>query len=102
MDIDQVLEMEYEKESCMTLIKDYLLQGILPERRNEKRQVLRKASRYIIHERVMYRKDFSVPLLRCIAYDEIKQVAKEVHEGECGDHTRGQTLAKKIIRYGYY
>jgi hypothetical protein len=29
-------------------------------------------------------------------------VLEEVHEGECGDHTGGQTLARKILRYGYY
>lgn len=50
----------------------------------------------------MYRRGYSIPLLRCIAHDEIKRVLHDVHKGECGDHTRGQALAKKILRYGYY
>ena len=43
-----------------------------------------------------------MPLLRCIAHDDIRRVLQEVHEGECGDHTGGQTLAKKVLRYGYF
>ena len=50
----------------------------------------------------MYRRGYSVPLLRCIAHDEIKRILHDVHEGECGDHTGGQALAKKILRYRYY
>lgn len=50
---------------------------------------------------MLYRKGFLVPLLRCIANDEAKQILREVHEGVCGNHIGGQTLAK-IIRYRYF
>lgn len=56
----------------------------------------------VYHIGVLYRKGFSVPLLWCAAHDEAKQVLTEVHEGACGDHTRGQIPAKKILRYGYF
>ena len=102
MEVDFVLEIEIEKESWMTSFMQYMLHGVLPKRRSERRQVICKASRYVMQDGAMYQKGFSTPLLRCIAHDEIKRVLKEVHEGECGDHTGGQTLAKKILRYGYY
>ena len=86
----------------MTPYRDYIERGELPEQRSEKRQVLRKASRFVIQNGVMYRRGYSVPLLRCIAHDEVRRVLHHVHEGECGDHTGGQALAKKILRYGYY
>ena len=43
-----------------------------------------------------------MPLLRCVTKEEAKTILTEVHGGECGDHTGGQTLAKKILRYGYF
>src|SRR5574338_1360601 len=90
------------RESWMTPYRSYIENGILPKHRNEKRKILRKASRFIIQDGIMYRKGYSVPLLRCIAHDEVKRVLHDVHEGECGDHTGGQALAKKILRHGYY
>lgn len=72
MEIDWVLETEPEKESWMTPSKDYLLWGVSLDLRNERRQVLRKASWYIIQKGVKYKKDFFIPLLRCIANDEVK------------------------------
>jgi len=86
----------------MTPIKNYILHGILPEKGSERRKVFWKASRYIVQGGILYRIGFSMPLLRCVAHDEIKRMLKEVHEGACGDHTGGQTLAKKIVRYGYF
>ena len=41
-------------------------------------------------------------LLRCVSREESKIILAEVHGGECGDHLGGQTLAKKILRYGYF
>ena len=34
--------------------------------------------------------------------EEADTILTEVHGGECGDHSGGQTLAKKILRYGYF
>ena len=100
MEMEFVLETEPEKESWMTPIKNFLKNGTLPSKKSEKRAVVRKATRYVMQDDTLYRQGFSMPLLRCIAHDDIKRVLREVHEGECGDHTGGQTLAKKISRYG--
>ena len=48
MKVDRVLEMEIEKESWITPFKLYLTIGALPEKRSERRQVLRKAARYVM------------------------------------------------------
>lgn len=102
METNWVHEATPERESWMTPIRNYLERGTLPERRSEKRQVLWKISRFVIQDGILYIRGFSVPLLRCIAHDEIKRMLHEVHEEECGDHTGGQALVKKIFRYGYY
>ena len=43
-----------------------------------------------------------MPLLRCITPEKAKELMKEVHEGFCRDHAGGQSLAKKILRQGYF
>ena len=43
-----------------------------------------------------------MPLLRCVTKEEAKTILAEIHEGECGDHSGGQTLAKKVLRYVYF
>ena len=102
MDVDWIMNVSQEQESWMTPILDYLLRGSLPENSRERQKLLRKASRYIVQDDQLYRRGFSMPLLRCVTKDEAKTILAEVHGGECGDHTGGQTLAKKILRYGYF
>ena len=53
-------------------------------------------------DEVLYRRGHSLPLLRCVLPEEAKAILQEVHEGFCGDHTGGQSLALKVMRQGYY
>ncbi|XP_065015447.1 uncharacterized protein LOC135642894 [Musa acuminata AAA Group] len=50
----------------------------------------------------IYRRSFTYPLLRCLEPDEAQTVLAEIHEGVCGEHIGGRTLAHKILRQGYY
>ena len=45
---------------------------------------------------------FSMSLLKCVAEPEASNILKEIHEGFCGGHTRGHSLAQKVIRQGYF
>ncbi|XP_064967019.1 uncharacterized protein LOC135613950 [Musa acuminata AAA Group] len=49
-----------------------------------------------------YKRSFTYPLLWCLEPDEAQMVLAEVHEGVCGEHIGGRTLAHKILRQGYY
>ena len=41
--------------------------------------------------------------LRCIVNkDQIQTILQEMHDGECGNHSRGHSLANRISRQGYY
>lgn len=100
MSVDGILEPE-PKESWMIPTKDNLQSRTLPDRKNERRELFRKAARFIM-QGVLCKKGFSVPMLWYVANIEAKQVLKEVHEGACGNHTGRQTLAKKIIHYRYF
>ena len=43
-----------------------------------------------------------MPLLKCATPSEVKYIKRKIHEGTCGNHAGGQTLACKVIRQGYY
>ncbi|KAM6560266.1 uncharacterized protein LOC115723739 [Cannabis sativa] len=86
----------------MTPIAAYLNTEELPSNRNEAQKMMRKAARYIILDGVMYRRGFSMSLLRCVTEEEAAQLLSDVLDGFCGNHAAGQSLSKKILRQGYF
>ena len=76
--------------------------GELPERKTEARILRLKAACYIIYDDKLYRRGYSMPLLKCIPPSEAKYIMREIHESICGNHTRGESLAFKTLRQGYY
>ncbi|KAK3031150.1 hypothetical protein RJ639_035148 [Escallonia herrerae] len=92
-----------EQESCwMDMIVTYLSTGELPSERHKARNLRVKAARYALVEGTLYKKSFSLPYLRCLRLSESIYALQEVHEGICGQHLGGRTLAQKILRQGYY
>ncbi|XP_062118831.1 uncharacterized protein LOC133832510 [Humulus lupulus] len=81
----------------MTPIITYLEQGTLPENCNDAKRTMRKAAQYVMMEGVLYRRGYSMPLLRCVTPDQSKNLLVEVHEGFCGDHAGGQIWGIDLI-----
>ncbi|KAK3004136.1 hypothetical protein RJ639_018990 [Escallonia herrerae] len=69
--------------------------GELPSERHEARNLRVKAAQYAFVEGVLYKKSFSLPYLRCLCPSESLYALQEVHEGICGQHLGGRTLAQK-------
>ena len=69
---------------------------------NEKCHLIHSASRYVLVADDLYRRGLDGTLLRCLEIDESKRALAEVHEGVCGSHSSGLTLARKLIQAGYY
>lgn len=86
----------------MTPTIDYLLNRTLPEDRNEAQRLLYQLPRHTMLDNKLYRRGFSMPLLKCVVEPEITSILKEIHEGFCGGHTGGHSLAQKIIKQGYF
>lgn len=86
----------------MTPIWEYVKNGALPQDKNEARKIKYQAARYVIYDEVLYRRGFNTPLLRCVDGEECTYILREVHEGICGNHSGGSSLAQKILRQGYY
>lgn len=50
----------------------------------------------------LFRRGLDGTLLRCLETEESKHALSKVHEGICGSHSNGFTLARKLLRAGYY
>ncbi|KAK2356206.1 hypothetical protein QL285_093557 [Trifolium repens] len=50
----------------------------------------------------LYKRGFSTPLLLCVSELESQRIMKEIHEGSCGNHIGGRSLAGKVIRAGFF
>ncbi|XP_038701846.1 uncharacterized protein LOC119998570 [Tripterygium wilfordii] len=67
-------------QTRMTPFIQYLVDGILPTEKNESRRLLTKAARF----------------------NAAQYVLAELHEGECGNHSRGRSLTHRALTTGYY
>ncbi|KAL0456022.1 UNVERIFIED_CONTAM: hypothetical protein Slati_0941400 [Sesamum latifolium] len=91
-----------QSESWMDQIRRYLETGNLPEDKDEARRVKKVSGRFFIEGGYLFKKSFTTPVLRCLNSEEAWEVMKEIHEGSCGNHTGGRSLATKILRNGYF
>jgi transposase InsO family protein len=89
------------QNSWMTPIIEYINTGTIPKDENPRNFRMKTAHYYMING-VLYRKSLAGPYLRCLQHPETNEVLKDIHEGECGNHTAGRSLYSKILRTGYY
>ncbi|XP_062104288.1 uncharacterized protein LOC133815465 [Humulus lupulus] len=90
------------QDGWMEPIVKYLISRELPRDKKAARKLLYQVLRYIIMDNRLYRRGYSMALLRCVSKQEANLILQEVHEGFCGDHVGGQSLSKKILRQGYF
>jgi ribonuclease HI len=83
-------------------ITQYLRNGQLPEDKTSSRKVKMQAARYTLVGDVLYKRGYTLPLLRCLSESEANYVLREIHEGVCGSHMGGRMLAHKAVRAGYF
>ncbi|XP_074326789.1 uncharacterized protein LOC141664735 [Apium graveolens] len=61
-----------------------------------------EAAKYVEYDGMLYKRGFNQPLLRCVDMEEGNYILREVHEGICGNHLGGGSLALKVLKQGYY
>ena len=85
-------------------IQNYIQDRAFPEyaTSQDKEAVRRIATRYFMRTKVLFKRSFSRIELRCITYEEVEVILKEMHEGICGGHINPQFMAKMILQRGYY
>jgi hypothetical protein len=83
-------------------IFSYLQDGILPSEKKSAMRLKMKAGRFTILNGLLYKRGFTLPLLKCISTEEGNYVLREIHEGICGSHSGARVLAHKAVRAGFY
>ncbi|XP_016173632.1 uncharacterized protein LOC107616151 [Arachis ipaensis] len=96
---DSLLVVQQERDWRNPLIHYLKTRTVLE---GEPRSFKNKASNYTLIGNDLYRRGFSRPLLKCLGEDDAKAAVAEIHEGICGHHVGGRSLATKILRAGYY
>ena len=87
----------------MDSIIQFLKDDILLEERIEANKVQRKATRYWLSKnQKLYKRSFLGPYLLCVHPDLTKSLLEELHEGICGSHTGGRSLAHRAITQDYW
>lgn len=75
---------------------------MLPEDKKEARKLVRTVPRFLFQNGVLYRRGFSIPLLRCVETEEAEVILSDIHEGICGNHASGQNLSKRVLKNSYF
>ena len=80
----------------------YLKDEVLPDDVEEARKLRIRAVKFVLMDKVLYKRGFSQTYLRCLTLDDSLYVLRDVHEGACGNHLRARSLVHKMVRAGYY
>jgi len=76
---------------------EFIRDGTLPQDDKEAIKTKREAPKFTIINNKLYKRGFSMPLLKCLEPDEAQYVLTELHEGICRNHFGGKSLAKKLL-----
>ncbi|XP_074561342.1 uncharacterized protein LOC141817608 [Curcuma longa] len=91
-----------EPADWRTPLLAFLLKGEVPSDPDQARLLRRRATRFTLVGEQLYKRAFSRPLLKCLGPEDAEYVMKEVHQGCCGNHLGGRSLARKLLLAGYF
>ena len=84
--------------SQMDPIIQFLSKDVLLEDKSDAEKICRKALRFWLSEdQKLYKRSFSGPYLLCTHPEASELILEELHEGICGSHTGGRSLAHRAI-----
>ena len=96
-----VMEISHEPSWIDPLVA-YVKDGVLPPDAKEARKLRNQASQYILYEGKLYKRSYSLPLLKCLRHSEANFALWEIHEVVCESHLGARSLSHKLLQQGYY
>ena len=90
--------------SCwMDPIIEFLAEDRVSDDEREANKVRRMASRYWLStDRKLYRRSFRGPYLLCLHPRKVNELLAKFHEGICGSHVGGRSLAHRAMTQGFW
>ena len=76
----------FTSEDWRSLFVQYLTEGILPQKYSENYKLKKLTAHYFLHKGILFKKGYDGDPLRCLGLEEAREMIKEVHIGECGEH----------------
>ncbi|GJY75038.1 reverse transcriptase domain-containing protein [Tanacetum coccineum] len=101
-EVEILAVVEEEGDTRMTPIFEYLIEETLPVDLKKARAVRRKSQRFAVINRILYKKSFLGPCLRCVGPLQANYVLREIHEGSCSMHAGTRSVIAKALRISYY
>ena len=78
----------------MDPIINFLAEDRVPENENEDNKICRVAARYWLSADLKsYRRSFGGLYLSCLHHEKVNELLAELHDGMCGSHVEGCSLA---------
>ncbi|XP_020207606.1 uncharacterized protein LOC109792598 [Cajanus cajan] len=102
IDNTECLEVAEKTTTWMNEILRFITEGTELACPSTAKKLRTQAARYSVVSGELYKRGFSSPLLKCVNSEQADYVLREIHEGICGSHSGGRTLAAKVLRAGYY
>ncbi|XP_075504408.1 uncharacterized protein LOC142541838 [Primulina tabacum] len=90
------------EDSWMTPLIAYITNHELPEDKARAQKIKRQAPRFVLLNKILYRRSFQEPLLKCLNEKEVDYVLREIHEGCCAEHLEGMSLTRKTMLAGFW
>ena len=86
-------------EPCwMDPIIDFLIEDRVSGDEKEASRVRRVTTRYWLSpDRKLYRRSFGGPYLLCLRPEKVSELLADLHEGVCGSHVGGHSLAHRAM-----
>ena len=89
----QVSQIEEVPPSWMDHIRLYIATGKLPKDRGGAHKIQIQSARFSLVDGQLYKRSLGGPYLNCLTPEQGQHVFVELHEGICGNHPWGRTLA---------
>ena len=83
-------------------IRDFLVDGVLPENEAESRQISRRSWAHTIINNELVRKSATGVFQRCVEEDRGLKWLRDIHQGKCGHHASARAIVNKAFRHGFY
>ena len=98
----QVNRIEEVPPSWMDPIRLYLATGELPNDRGTAHKLQIQSARFSMIDGQLYKRSLGGPYPMCLTPEQGQYILAELHEGICGNHPGGRTLAHRAHTQGYY
>ena len=76
--------------------------GELPDNRIATHKIQVQTARFSLVNGQLYKRSLDGPHLKCLTAQEGQYILEKLHEGICGNHQGGRTLAHRAHTQGYY